>query len=85
MAERAGAQALSQLLEPGNAGLAALLGDHQLMDVLRRWPAAWDANSLVAALRPQVQRLYSIASSRKRVGEEAHLTLDVLRLSLIHI
>lgn len=79
VAERAGAQALSQLLEPGNAGLAALLGVHQLIDVLRRWPAAWDADSLVAALRPQVQRLYSIASSRKRVGEEAHVTLDVLR------
>src|SRR5690606_39566800 len=30
-------------------------------------------------LRPQAQRLYSIASSRKRVGEEAHLTVDVLR------
>jgi sulfite reductase (NADPH) flavoprotein alpha-component len=81
VAERAGAQALSQLLEPGNAGLAALLGDHQLIDVLRRWPVAWDADSLVAALRPQVQRLYSIASSRKRVGEEAHVTLDVLRYS----
>ena len=32
-----------------------------------------------AALRPQAQRLYSIASSRKRVGDEAHLTVDVLR------
>ena len=81
VAQRAGAQALTQLLEPGNAGLAALLGDHQVIDVLRRWPAEWDADGLVAALRPQAQRLYSIASSRKRVGEEAHLTLDVLRYS----
>ncbi len=81
VAERAGVQALTQLLEPGHAGLAALLADHQLIDVLRRWPAAWDAESLVAALRPQAQRLYSIASSRKRVGEEAHVTLDVLRYS----
>ncbi|MCW5581011.1 MAG: assimilatory sulfite reductase (NADPH) flavoprotein subunit [Luteimonas sp.] len=78
-AERGGAAELSQLLEPGNAGFAALLADHQLVDALRRWPADWDAGALLAALRPQAQRLYSIASSRKRVGEEAHLTVDVLR------
>ena len=79
LAERANARELAQLLEPGNSGLATLLNDHQLIDALRRWPADWDAAALVAALRPQVHRLYSIASSRKRVGDEAHLTLDVLR------
>ena len=79
LAERANARELVQLLEPGNSGLATLLNDHQLIDALRRWPADWDAAALVAALRPQVRRLYSIASSRKRVGDEAHLTLDVLR------
>jgi len=78
LAERSGASGLARLLEPGNSGFAALLGDHQLVDVLRRWPADWDAEALVAALRPQAQRLYSIASSRKRVGEEAHLTVDIL-------
>lgn len=79
LAERAKSAELNQLLEPGSTGLIALLADHQLIDVLRRWRGSWDAPSLVAALRPQAQRLYSIASSRKRVGEEAHLTLDVLR------
>jgi sulfite reductase (NADPH) flavoprotein alpha-component len=79
VAEHSGAQDLAQLLQPGNAELATLLGTHQVIDVLRRWPAQWEAATLVASLRPQVQRLYSIASSRKRVGEEAHLTLDVLR------
>ena len=79
LAERANARELAQLLEPGNSGLATLLNDHQLIDALRRWPADWDAAALVAALRPQVRRLYSIASSHKRVGDEAHLTLDVLR------
>ncbi|HRO26359.1 MAG TPA: assimilatory sulfite reductase (NADPH) flavoprotein subunit [Luteimonas sp.] len=78
-AERSGAAELEQLLEPGNAGFAALLADYQLADILRRWPADWDATALLAALRPQAQRLYSIASSRKRVAEEAHLTVDVLR------
>ena len=78
-AERSGARALTELLDPTqSAGLAALLADHQLVDVLRRWPTDWDHDALLAALRPQAQRLYSIASSRKRVGEEAHLTVDVL-------
>ncbi len=79
LAERTDAQDLRELLMPGTAAFAALLDDHQVIDVLRRWPAEWDAAALVAALRPQARRLYSIASSRKRVGEEAHLTLDVLR------
>ena len=44
---------LNRLLAPGEqADLAALLGTHQLIDVLRRWPAAWDAAELIAALRP---------------------------------
>jgi sulfite reductase (NADPH) flavoprotein alpha-component len=78
-AARAGDAGLDALLQPANASqLAPLLGSHQLIDVLRRWPAAWDAQSLVEALRPLAPRLYSIASSRKRVGEEVHLTLDVL-------
>ncbi len=78
LAERSGADELRQLLEPGNPGFAALIADHQVVDVLRRWPADWDAAALLSALRPQAQRLYSIASSRKRVGDEAHLTLDVV-------
>jgi sulfite reductase (NADPH) flavoprotein alpha-component len=70
---------LNDLLAPArSADFAALLGTHQLADVLRRWPAQWDAQELVSALRPLTPRLYSIASSRKRVGEEVHLTVDVL-------
>jgi len=70
---------LNDLLAPTrNADFAALLNTHQLADVLRRWPAHWEAQELVAALRPLTPRLYSIASSRKRVGEEVHLTVDVL-------
>jgi sulfite reductase (NADPH) flavoprotein alpha-component len=72
-------EALNDLLAPGrNADFAELLATHQLADVLRRWPAHWEPQDLVAALRPLAPRLYSIASSRKRVGEEVHLTVDVL-------
>lgn len=78
-AAHAQADELNALLAPAqNAALAQLFTTHQLIDVLRRWPAGWSAQELVAALRPLAPRLYSIASSRKRVGEEAHLTVDVL-------
>ena len=78
-AERSGAAELQALLAPTQtAGLATLLADHQLIDVLRRWPADWDQEGLLAALRPLAPRLYSIASSRRRVGDEVHLTVDEL-------
>ncbi|MET1022988.1 MAG: assimilatory sulfite reductase (NADPH) flavoprotein subunit, partial [Pseudoxanthomonas sp.] len=78
-AAQAKAGELNELLAPGrNADLASLLGSHQLVDVLRRWPAEWEPESLLAALRPLAPRLYSIASSRARVGDEVHLTVDVL-------
>ncbi|KAF1710996.1 assimilatory sulfite reductase (NADPH) flavoprotein subunit [Pseudoxanthomonas sangjuensis] len=80
LAERGGDASLAALLQPEQrAGFAGLVDTHQLVDALRRWPAAWDANALVSALRAPTTRLYSIASSRKRVGDEAHLTVDVLR------
>ena len=79
LAERGGNADLAGLLEPARAGeLAAVFADHQLVDVLHRWPAEWDASALVATLRPAAHRLYSIASSRKRVGDEVHLTVDEL-------
>ena len=77
-AERSGNPELQGMLARGTVELAALLATHQLADLLRRWPTAWDAQALVDALRPLAPRLYSIASSRKRVGDEAHLVVDVL-------
>lgn len=75
-AEHAGDEALNRLLTPENTTqLAKLLGESQLIDLLRTTPAAWTAQDFVAALRPLQPRLYSIASSRKAVGEEAHLTV----------
>lgn len=64
-----------QLSEDNPTGLTELLTKHQLIDLLRAHPAAWAAEALVAALRPLVPRLYSIASSPKAVGDEAHLTV----------
>ena len=75
-AAQAGDDALNRVLAPENsAQLVKLLGDSQLIDLLRSTSAAWSAEDFIAALRPLQPRLYSIASSRKAVGEEAHLTV----------
>jgi sulfite reductase (NADPH) flavoprotein alpha-component len=79
LAERARSSELNRLLAPDRReALATLLASHQPIDLLREHPAAWDADGLVAALRPLAPRLYSIASSRKAVGDEAHLTVGVV-------
>lgn len=67
---------LNRLLAPDHgAHLQKLLADYQIIDLLRAYPAEWSADELVAALRPLSPRLYSIASSQKVVGDEAHLTV----------
>ena len=78
VAERSGAD-LGELLDTRQpAALAAFTARSQLADVLERWPAAWDAASLVAALRPVAGRVYSVASSPVAVGDELHLTVAVV-------
>lgn len=75
-AERGGHAELEALLLPEARGqLAELFESHQVLDLLRRWPTAWDAAALVGALRPLAPRMYSIASSQEVVGEEVHLTV----------
>lgn len=67
---------LNRLLAPDNAAqLARLLATTQVIDLLQRFDGHWSAEELVAALRPLTPRLYSIASSQKAVGDEAHLTV----------
>jgi sulfite reductase (NADPH) flavoprotein alpha-component len=78
-AARSGSADLADMLAAGQeSSLRDLLKEQQLLDVLRRYPAAWDPEALVKALRPLAPRLYSIASSAAAVGEEAHLTVAVV-------
>ncbi len=78
-AERGGHAGLQDLLVPdAREKLSHLLGRVQLLDLLREYPADWDADALVAALRPLAPRMYSIASSQRQVGDEVHLTIDRL-------
>lgn len=75
-AAHARSEALNGLLAPENAAqLQRLLAEAQVIDLLQRHPGVWTAEDLVAALRPLAPRLYSIASSRKEVGDEVHLTV----------
>lgn len=52
---------------------------HDLLDLVEDFPYDWHANKLVEILRPLPPRLYSIASSMDKVGEEVHVTVSVVR------
>jgi sulfite reductase (NADPH) flavoprotein alpha-component len=79
LAERSGSAALAGTLRPENAAaLRPLLKELQVADLLARHPAEWDPEALVRALNPLAPRLYSVASSRAEVGDEAHLTVAVV-------
>jgi sulfite reductase (NADPH) flavoprotein alpha-component len=74
-----GSDELNALLQTqGNDAIGAYLSQQQVPDLLKRHPGQWSAEALVGALRPMAPRLYSIASSRKAVGDEAHLAVSLL-------
>lgn len=79
LAATGGHDELARLLQPQQSTqLTAVLANDQPIDLLRRYPATWQPEALLAALRPLAPRLYSIASSAKAVGEEVHLTVAVV-------
>ena len=57
----------------------AFMRDRQFIDLLAAHPQELAAEQLSALLRPLPPRLYSIASSQKLVGEEAHLLVANVR------
>jgi sulfite reductase (NADPH) flavoprotein alpha-component len=59
------------LLASGN--LRDWLAGRQLIDLLEAFPASLSGEALRKLTRPLAPRAYSIASSRREVGEEAHL------------
>ena len=66
-----------RLLDPGEA--RAWIEGRQLVDLLETYPAALTAEHLSDITRPLPPRAYSIASSRKEVGDEAHLLVAAVR------
>ena len=71
---------LQKLLEPGQQpALSKFVDSHQVIDVVRQFPASVDAQEFVASLRPLLPRSYSIASSQAANPDEVHLTVAALR------
>jgi sulfite reductase (NADPH) flavoprotein alpha-component len=72
----------------GHAGVKTLLAGgkarawvagRQIIDMIETFPAKLDAEGLRALTRPLSPRAYSIASSRREVGDEAHLLVSAVR------
>jgi sulfite reductase (NADPH) flavoprotein alpha-component len=61
------------------AALTELLRTHQLIDIIRRYPAAVCAQEFADSLRKLAPRAYSIASSPAANPDEVHLTVAAVR------
>ena len=72
-----GHQYAKALVDSGEA--RAWIGGRQLIDLIEQFPIALAAEQLRAVTRPLAPRAYSIASSRREVGEEAHLLISAVR------
>ena len=62
-----------------HSSLAEFVATHQIIDVVRRYPADLDAQSFVATLRKLSPRSYSIASSASANPDEVHLSVATVR------
>jgi sulfite reductase (NADPH) flavoprotein alpha-component len=65
------------LIEQG--GAQEWISGRQLIDLVTCFPIALTVEHLRALTRPLAPRAYSIASSRREVGEEAHLLVSAVR------
>jgi sulfite reductase (NADPH) flavoprotein alpha-component len=74
--------------QTGHHYVKALLADNQakewiagrqLIDLIANFPIALTTDHLRAVTRPLAPRAYSIASSRREVGDEAHLLISAVR------
>jgi sulfite reductase (NADPH) flavoprotein alpha-component len=72
-----GHQEVKALLESADA--RAWIAGRQLIDLLQSFPSRLSADQLRQITRPLAPRAYSIASSRREVGEEVHLLISAVR------
>jgi sulfite reductase (NADPH) flavoprotein alpha-component len=72
-----GNQHVKQLIESDAA--KTWIAGRQLIDLIDQFPTALSAEQLRALTRPLAPRAYSIASSRRDVGQEAHLLISAVR------
>ena len=76
-AEKTGHQYVKALLADGQA--REWIVGRQLIDLLAVFPITLNVEILRALTRPLAPRAYSIASSRREVGDEAHLLVSAVR------
>ena len=76
-AEKTGHHYVKALIADGEA--KEWITGRQLIDLIATFPIALDADKLRALTRPLAPRAYSIASSRREVGDEAHLLISAVR------
>ncbi|HLH90008.1 MAG TPA: flavodoxin domain-containing protein [Xanthobacteraceae bacterium] len=72
-----GHQYVRALIEQGEA--RNWIAGRQLIDLVEHFPIALSAEQLRSLTRPLAPRAYSIASSRREVGDEAHLLVSAVR------
>lgn len=73
----------SLLTDERAAERRAFLRDHHIVDIVRQNPVTGlEAQGFVQSLRPLQPRLYSIASSMRAAGREAHLAIAPVAYSL---
>jgi sulfite reductase (NADPH) flavoprotein alpha-component len=72
-----GHQYVKALVEQGEA--RNWIAGRQLIDLIEHFPIALSGEQLRGLTRPLAPRAYSIASSRREVGDEAHLLVSAVR------
>jgi sulfite reductase (NADPH) flavoprotein alpha-component len=72
-----GHQYVKSLLESGEA--KDWIAGRRLIDLVEHFPISLSAEQLRGLTRPLAPRAYSIASSRREVGEEVHLLVSAVR------
>ncbi|MDR7036524.1 sulfite reductase (NADPH) flavoprotein alpha-component [Methylobacterium sp. BE186] len=72
-----GHEEAKRLIESGE--VRAWIEGRHLIDLIETYPAKLTAEHLNAVTRPLPPRAYSIASSRKEVGDEVHLVIAAVR------
>jgi len=76
-AKATGQVGAQKLVESGEA--KTWVEGRHLIDLIEAYPAPLTAEHLATITRPLPPRAYSIASSRKEVGDEVHLTIAAVR------
>ncbi len=79
-AEFSASESLAQMLDGSDKeALSAFVDSHQIIDVVRRFPADVELQTFVDSLRRLSTRSYSIASSHRANPDEIHLTVAPVR------